>query len=185
MASGAHDSGKAPAQRPFVALNLAILTVSDTRTLDDDRSGAYLVESFVGAGHHVAARAIVRDDAVLVRAQLAAWIADANVDAIVTTGGTGFTARDVTPEALAPLITKPIDGFGELFRWLSYTEIGSSTIQSRAQGALCHHTLVFLLPGSPGACRTGMEKILLPQLDNRTRPCNFVELLPRIKGIVP
>ncbi|MCA9661608.1 MAG: molybdenum cofactor biosynthesis protein B [Myxococcales bacterium] len=169
-------------ERPFIPVHAAVLTISDSRTLDTDRSGAVAVERLEGAGHRVAARAIVRDELEAIRAQLRAWIADADVDVIVTTGGTGVTPRDVTPEAVAPLVTKPIPGFGELFRWLSYDEIGTSTIQSRAEAALCETTYVFVLPGSPGAVRTAFDRILLQQLDNRHRPCNFVELLPRIRG---
>jgi molybdopterin adenylyltransferase len=170
------------AAREFIPVGVGVLTVSDTRTLADDRSGGVIVELLEGAGHHVAARAIVKDNRDVIRAQLQAWIADPAVEVIITSGGTGVTPRDVTPEALAPLITKPIPGFGELFRWLSFAEIGSSTIQSRAEGALCDRTYVFLLPGSPGGVRTAMEKILIPQLDHRQAPCNFVMLLPRIRG---
>jgi len=172
-------------EREFIPVNVAVLTVSDTRTLADDRSGATAVELLEGAGHTIAARAIVTDDRDLIRAQLQAWIADPAIEIVITTGGTGVTPRDVTPEALAPLVTKPIPGFGELFRWLSYSDIGASTIQSRAEAALCDRTYVFLLPGSPSACRFAMDKILLSQLDNRTRPCNFVMLLPRIRSERP
>ena len=164
-----------------VFVNIGILTVSDTRTLADDRSGDTAVELLGGAGHTIAARAIVTDDVDKIRAQLAAWIADPGVDVVIVTGGTGVTPRDVTPEALAPLVTKSLPGFGELFRWLSFEEIGTSTIQSRAEAALCDQTYVFLLPGSPGGVRTAVTKILLPQLDSRTKPCNFVSLIPRIK----
>ena len=173
-------SSKAP--REFIPVGVGVLTVSDTRTLEDDKSGATAIELLEGAGHRIAARAIVKDNRDLIRAQLEAWIADPDVEVIISTGGTGVTPRDVTPEALAPLVTKPIPGFGELFRWLSFAEIGTSTIQSRAEGALCDRTYVFLLPGSPGGARTAMEKILLPQLDHRLAPCNFVMLLPRIRG---
>lgn len=168
--------------RPFVPVRVAVLTVSDTRTLATDGSGQLACDRLVAAGHVVAAREIVTDDVARIRARLAGWIADDDIDVIITTGGTGITARDVTPEALAPLVTKAIPGFGELMRWLSFEEIGTSTIQSRADGALCGATLVFMLPGSTGAVRLAMEKILLVQLDSRTRPCNFVELLPRIRG---
>jgi molybdenum cofactor biosynthesis protein B len=171
-----------PAGRDFLPVRVAVLTVSDTRTLADDRSGDTAIELLTGAGHTIAARAIVTDDIDKIRGQLAAWIADPDVDVVIATGGTGVTPRDVTPEALAPLITKPIPGFGELFRWISFDEIGTSTIQSRAEGALCESTYVFLLPGSPGGVRTAMTKILLPQLDHRTSPCNFVMLLPRIRN---
>ncbi|MEZ4380081.1 MAG: molybdenum cofactor biosynthesis protein B [Nannocystaceae bacterium] len=169
-------------ERPFTPVHAAVLTISDSRTLDTDRSGAVAVERLEGAGHRVAARVIVRDEIEAIRAQLRAWIADPDVDVIITTGGTGVTPRDVTPEAVAPLVSKPIPGFGELFRWLSYDEIGTSTVQSRAEAALCETTYVFVLPGSPGAVRTAFDRILLQQLDNRHRPCNFVELLPRIRG---
>ena len=169
-------------ERAFVPVHAAILTVSDTRTLEDDTSGATVVGRLEEAGHHIAARRLVTDDLPVIREQLRAFIADPDIDVVIATGGTGVTPRDVTPEALAPLVTKPIPGFGELFRWLSYAEIGTSTIQSRAEAALCDTTYVFLLPGSPGAVRTAMDKILLSQLDARHRPCNFVELLPRIRG---
>jgi molybdenum cofactor biosynthesis protein B len=168
-------------EREFIPVNVAVLTVSDTRTLVDDGSGQLIVDRMTEVGHRIAARAIVKDEEVVIRAQLAAWIADPNVDVVIATGGTGVTPRDVTPEALAPLITKPIPGFGELFRQVSFAEIGASTIQSRAEAALCDKTYVFLLPGSTGGVRTGLEKILISQLDHRTRPCNFVMLLPRIK----
>ncbi|MEM9459977.1 MAG: molybdenum cofactor biosynthesis protein B [Myxococcota bacterium] len=168
-------------ERSFVPVRVAVLTISDTRSLNDDTSGDTIVERLQGVGHHIAARTIVPDDRERITAQLRTFIDDRDIDVVITTGGTGVTRRDVTPEALAPLITKSIPGFGELFRWLSYDEIGTSTIQSRAEAALCDTTYVFLLPGSPGAVRTAMDKILLPQLDIRHRPCNFVELLPRIR----
>ncbi len=171
--------------REFIPVGVGILTVSDTRTEADDRSGALIGELLVSAGHRVAARAIVRDEQALITAQLRAWIADPAVEVIITTGGTGVTPRDVTPEALAPLVSKPIPGFGELFRWLSFADIGTSTIQSRAEAALCDTTYVFLLPGSTGGVRLGMEKIIVPQLDHRLVPCNFVMLLPRIRGQAP
>ena len=166
----------------FIALPIAVLTVSDTRTLEDDRSGQLIVDEVTRAGHRVVQRVIERDDELQLRSHFARFIADDEIDVVIATGGTGITARDITPEALAPLITKEIPGFGELFRYLSFQEIGASTIQSRAMAALCAKTLVFLLPGSTGACKTALEKILLAQLDSRTRPCNFSELLPRIKG---
>lgn len=166
----------------FIPVHVAVLTVSDTRTLETDTSGALIVDRLTEVGHRIVARAIVRDGELAIRAQLAAWIADAGIDVIIATGGTGVTPRDVTPEALAPLISKPIPGFGELFRWLSYQDIGTSTIQSRAEAALCGQTYVFLLPGSMNGVRTGLEKILIPQLDHRFKPCNFVMLLPRIRN---
>jgi molybdenum cofactor biosynthesis protein B len=169
-------------KREFIPVRIAILTVSDTRTAADDRSGDTAAELLGGAGHQIVARTIVKDSRELIRAQLQRWIDDAGIEVVIATGGTGVTPRDVTPEALHPLITKPIPGFGELFRYLSFAEIGSSTIQSRAEAALCDRTYVFLLPGSPGGVRTAVEKILLPQLDHRTAPCNFVMLLPRIRG---
>jgi len=166
----------------FVPVHVAVLTVSDTRTLDNDTSGQLIVDRLTEAGHRIVARQIVVDSELAIRAQLATWIADPGVDVVIATGGTGVTPRDVTPEALAPLITKPIPGFGELFRWVSFDEIGTSTIQSRAEAALCGSTFVFLLPGSTGGVRTALDKILIPQLDLRQKPCNFVMLLPRIKG---
>ncbi len=172
-------------EREFIPVNIAVLTVSDTRTIDTDTSGQLVVDRLTEVGHVIVARTIVIDHEQTIRAQLAAWIADPGVDIIITTGGTGVTPRDVTPEALAPLITKPIPGFGELFRWVSFEEIGTSTIQSRAEAALCGTTLVFLLPGSNGGVRTALEKILIPQLDHRQRPCNFVMLLPRLKNECP
>jgi molybdenum cofactor biosynthesis protein B len=161
-------------------LQIAIITVSDTRTLDTDKSGGLLMEQLLAAGHVIAKRSIVKDDLAAIRAAIAVGVNEALIDVVITTGGTGITQRDVTPEALAPLITKSIPGFGELFRWLSYADIGASTIQSRAEAALCGTTLVFLLPGSTGAVRLALEKIILPQLDARTKPCNFVSLLPRV-----
>ena len=169
-------------EREFIPVNVAVLTVSDTRTLETDTSGKLIADRLAEAGHHIVARAIVVDVEVKIRAQLAQWIADPGVDVVIATGGTGVTPRDVTPEAMAPLVTKHIPGFGELFRQVSFAEIGAATIQSRADAALCGQTYVFLLPGSTNGVRTGIEKILLPQLDHRTKPCNFVMLLPRIKA---
>ena len=171
--------------RPFIPVHTAVVTVSDTRTLATDRSGDIIAGRLEEAGHSIAAREIVRDELEPLRALLRRLIADPAIEVVITTGGTGVTPRDITPEALAPLVSKPIPGFGELFRWLSYDEIGTSTIQSRAEAALCDETYVFLLPGSPGAVRTALDRILLQQLDNRHRPCNFVELLPRIRGLAP
>lgn len=167
----------APAE--FRPLDIAVLTVSDTRTTVDDRSGDLLVERLSGAGHRLAARAIEPDDRYRLRARVSGWIADPAVQAVLTTGGTGFTGRDTTPEALGPLFDKTIDGFGELFRQLSYEEIGTSTIQSRAVAGLANGTLIFAIPGSTGACRTAWDRILATQLDIRHRPCNFVELIER------
>ncbi len=166
---------------PFVPLNVAVLTVSDSRTRANDTSGDLVQERLETAGHKVAARAILKDDVEKLRAQVRAWMADKNVDAVISTGGTGLTKRDVTVEALTPLLTKLIPGFGELFRWLSYEEIGTSTIESRAFAGVADDTLVFCLPGSTGACRTGMDKIILPQLNATTAPCNLTEMLPRIR----
>jgi molybdopterin adenylyltransferase len=168
-------------ERAFIPLHVAILTVSDTRTVETDTSGGLLVSELERAGHRIAKRVIVPDDLERIRETVRGWIADPEIEIVLTTGGTGITQRDVTPDAIAPLVTKSIPGFGELFRWLSYADIGASTIQSRCEGALCETTLVFTLPGSTGACRLALEKILLPQLDSRTRPCNFSELLPRVK----
>ena len=166
----------------FVSLKVAVLTVSDTRTLETDRSGELIIERLKAMGHAVAARCIVVDTIESVRAAVSRWIEDEHVDVVISTGGTGVTRRDITPDAIAPLGTKHIPGFGELFRMLSYAEIGTSTIQSRADAWLCDTTFVFVLPGSTGAVRLAMDKILVDQLDVRHRPCNFVELLPRIKG---
>lgn len=166
--------------KPFVALNIAVLTISDTRSLDDDKSGNTLAERIVGAGHRLAARDIVTDDVDAIRAIVKNWIADPGVDAIVTTGGTGFTGRDVTPEALEPLFEKRMDGFSIAFHMMSHAKIGTSTIQSRATAGVSGATFIFCLPGSPGACRDGWDGILAHQLDYRTRPCNFVEIMPRL-----
>jgi len=167
--------------RPFLAVNIAVLTVSDTRGLDDDKSGRTLVEMIEGAGHKVAARQIVKDNVGAIVAQLRQWIADPAIDVVIATGGTGVTGRDVTPEAFESVFEKRIDGFGELFRWLSYQKVGTSTIQSRATGGVAGGTYLFALPGSPGACRDGWEGVLVHQLDNRHRPCNLVELMPRLQ----
>ena len=161
-------------------LNIAVLTVSDTRTEETDRSGRTLIEMLEADGHRLADRKIVPDDVYRIRAQVSHWIADPGVQVIVTTGGTGFTGRDGTPEAVMPLLDKVMDGFGELFRALSYEGIGTSTMQSRALGGVANGTFVFCLPGSTGACRDGWSKLLSPQLDYRTRPCNLVELMPRL-----
>ena len=167
--------------RTFLPVNIAVLTVSDTRNLADDKSGQTLVDRITGAGHRVAARAIVKDDVTDIVARLRAWIADPDIDVVIATGGTGFTGRDVTPEAFESVYEKKIEGFGELFRMLSYAKIKSSTIQSRATGGTAGGTYLFALPGSPGACRDGWDEILQHQLDIRFRPCNFVELMPRLQ----
>ena len=163
------------------SLAIALLTVSDTRTEADDRSGDLLAGRVQEAGHRLAARSIVRDDIYAIRAIVSGWIADATIDAVISTGGTGFTGRDSTPEALTPLFDKHIEGFGELFRQISFEEIGSSTIQSRAVGGIANATLVFALPGSTNACATGWDRILRNQLDDEFRPCNFAELIPRFR----
>ncbi|MGH6816163.1 MAG: molybdenum cofactor biosynthesis protein B [Hyphomicrobiaceae bacterium] len=166
--------------RPFVAVRIAVLTVSDTRDLESDKSGAVLTELVRAAGHTIAGRAIVRDDIGQIRAQVQRWIDDPAIDVVITTGGTGFTGRDVTPEALQPLFEKEIDGFAIVFHMLSFQKIATSTIQSRACGGVARGTYIFCLPGSPGACRDGWNDILRWQLDNRHRPCNFVEIMPRL-----
>ncbi len=158
-------------------LNIAVVTVSDTRTEDTDKSGAVLVEGLQQAGHQLQCKSIVKDDIYQLRAEVSALIADPLVHAVLMTGGTGFTARDNTLAAIKPLLDVHIDGFGELFRQLSYEEIGSSTIQSRVFAGLANHTIVFCLPGSPGACRTGWEKIIAEQLDSSFKPCNFTDKL--------
>jgi molybdenum cofactor biosynthesis protein B len=166
--------------RPFLPVNIAVLTVSDTRTEADDKSGQTLVERIAGAGHKVAARDIVRDDRAAIVAKLREWIADPAVDVVISTGGTGLTGRDITPEAFESIYEKKIEGFGELFRMLSYDKIGTSTMQSRATGGVAGGTYLFALPGSPGACRDGWDEILRWQLDSRLKPCNLVELMPRL-----
>jgi len=161
--------------KKFIPLNVAVLTVSDTRTSETDTSGNYLASQVQANGHELAAHEIVIDDIYLMRAKVSKWIADSDIHAIITTGGTGFTGRDSTPEALLPLLDKQINGFGELFRQLSYDDIGTSTVQSRAFAGMSNKTLLFCLPGSSGACKLGWEKILKEQLDNRHKPCNFVK----------
>ena len=158
----------------FTALNIAVLTVSDTRTEDTDTSGQYLQNAVIEAGHTLATSKIVIDDVYLLRAQVSQWIADPAVHVVLVTGGTGFTDRDSTPEALSVLFDKQVEGFGELFRAISYEEIGTSTVQSRALAGLANHTAIFCMPGSTGACRTAWSKIIEPQLDADHRPCNFV-----------
>jgi molybdenum cofactor biosynthesis protein B len=166
--------------RTFIPVRIAVLTVSDTRTLEDDKSGDTLAARISDAGHLLAARAIVRDDKVKIREQVLAWSKDTEIDVVITTGGTGFTGRDVTPEALEPIFEKRMDGFSEVFHRISYDKIGTSTIQSRATGGVVNATFVFVLPGSPGACRDAWDGILKPQLDYRHSPCNFVEIMPRL-----
>ena len=166
--------------RPFIPLSISVLTVSDTRSLAEDRSGDTLAQRLTKAGHRLADRAVVTDDVEAIRAKVKAWIADPGIDVVLTTGGTGFTGRDVTPEAIEPLFDKRMDGFSAVFHRISYDKIGTSTIQSRATAGLAGETYVFALPGSPGACRDAWDGILESQLDNRHRPCNFVEIMPRL-----
>jgi molybdenum cofactor biosynthesis protein B len=167
--------------RPFIPVRIAVLTVSDTRTLKEDKSGDLLAQMIGEAGHEIAARAVVRDDVAQIRATVQGWIADPAVDVVITTGGTGFTGRDVTPEAVQPLFEKEIDGFSAVFHMISFEKVGTSTIQSRACGGVAQGTYIFCLPGSPGACKDGWHGILKMQLDNRHRPCNFVEIMPRLE----
>ncbi|MDX1424523.1 MAG: molybdenum cofactor biosynthesis protein B [Kiloniellales bacterium] len=167
--------------RSFLPVNIAILTVSDTRTLETDKSGRTLQELAEADGHKVVAREIVEDDAEAIAAKLRAYVAEPEVDVVISTGGTGVTGRDVTPEAFKAVMEKEIEGFGELFRWISYQSIGSSTMQSRAVGGVAGGTYLFALPGSPGACRDGWREILKGQLDYRHKPCNLVELMPRLR----
>ena len=166
--------------KPFAPLSIAVLTISDTRDPASDKSGAFLRERIEGAGHKCAARALVKDDVKTIRAQVKAWIKDKKIDVVITTGGTGFTGRDVTPEAVEPLFEKRMDGFSIAFHQISFGKIGSSTIQSRATAGTANSTFIFCLPGSPGACRDAWDEILVHQLDLRHRPCNFVEILPRL-----
>ena len=173
--------GRIDQNRPFLPVNIAILTVSDTRDASQDRSGDTLADLVTSAGHRVATRKIVRDEQEMIVAQLKKWIADPDIDVVISTGGTGVTGRDVTPEAFQSVYEKEITGFGELFRWLSYDKVGTSTIQSRATAGVAGGTYLFALPGSPSACRDAWEGILVHQLDNRFRPCNFVELMPRLQ----
>jgi molybdenum cofactor biosynthesis protein B len=166
--------------RSFIPLRIAVLTVSDTRSLDDDKSGATLGERIAKAGHAVAARAIVTDDVEAIRTQVRSWIADPAIDVVISTGGTGFTGRDVTPEAVEPLFEKRMDAFATMFLIVSHAKIGTSAVQTRATAGLAGATYIFCLPGSPGACRDAWDEILVHQLDYRYRPCNFVEIMPRL-----
>ena len=167
-------------EKQIVPIRIAILTVSDSRTEADDTSGDALVERLTQAGHTLAEKLILPDDKYIIRAAVSRWIADKEVDVVISTGGTGLTGRDITPEAVQPLFDQEIEGVGELFRWLSYQEIGTSTIASRCIGGLANGTFIFCLPGSTGACRTGWDKVIAPQLDCNTRPCNIVALMPRL-----
>jgi len=166
--------------RPFIPLKIAVLTVSDTRSLEEDRSGSTLAERLSDAGHELADRKIVSDDVLAIQSVVNGWISDETIDVIITTGGTGFTGRDVTPEAIEPLFEKRMDGFSEVFHRISYDKIGTSTIQSRATGGVAGATYIFVLPGSPGACKDAWDGILKWQLDYRHMPCNFVEIMPRL-----
>lgn len=166
--------------RSFLPIRIAILTVSDTRTEETDKSGKLLSNRLTQAGHRLAEKCIVPDDIYQIRAVLSRWIADSEINAVITTGGTGLTGRDGTPEAVSPLLDKEIEGFGELFRSLSYQDVGTSTVASRALGGVANGTLVFCLPGSSGACRMGWDALLNQQLDYRYRPCNMIELMPRL-----
>ncbi|MDW6020844.1 molybdenum cofactor biosynthesis protein B [Mesorhizobium sp. BAC0120] len=166
--------------RPFIPVRIAVLTVSDTRTLAEDKSGQTLADRIVEAGHILAVRHIVKDEKAAIRECVEAWSTDPDIDVVITTGGTGFTGRDVTPEALEPIFEKRMDGFSEVFHRISYDKIGTSTIQSRATGGVLNATFVFVLPGSPGACRDAWDGIIKAQLDYRHMPCNFVEIMPRL-----
>ena len=167
--------------RKFIPVNIAVLTVSDSRDEASDESGKTLIDRLEAAGHHLAARRVIKDEVKLIQEQVRAWVADAEIDVIITNGGTGITGRDVTPEALKPLLEKEIEGFGELFRMISFQKVGTSTMQSRALGGLAGGTYIFALPGSPSACRDGWDDILKFQLDSRHGPCNLVELMPRLR----
>lgn len=167
--------------RPFIPLNIAVMTVSDTRTPETDKSGDVLEARLTAAGHKLAARIIVSDDIQVIRSQLLAWIADDGIDIVISTGGTGLTGRDVTPEAFKSVYDKEIEGFSAVFHAISFAKIGTSTIQSRATAGVSHGKYIFALPGSPGACKDGWDGILAHQLDNRFQPCNFVEILPRLQ----
>jgi molybdenum cofactor biosynthesis protein B len=169
-----------PAPKPFVPVRFAVLAVSDSRTLADDRSGATLAERITGAGHILADRALTTDDESKIRKQVKKWLKDDDVDVIITTGGTGFTGRDVTPDAVAPLFDKTMEGFGAVFHRISYEKIGTSTIQSRTTAGLAKGKFVFVLPGSTGACKDAWDGILVKQFDYRQEPCNFVEIMPRL-----
>ncbi len=167
--------------RNFIPLNVAILTISDTRTEENDTSGKTLVERLTNAGHHRSDKTIVPDNTYQIRAVVSNWIANPDIQVIITTGGTGVTGRDGTPEAIQPLLDKQLEGFGEVFRAISYEEIGTSTLHSRALAGVANGTYIFCVPGSSGACKTGWDKIIQPQIDNRTRPCNFAEMMPRLQ----
>jgi molybdopterin adenylyltransferase len=171
---------KIDGERAFLPVNIAVMTVSDSRTIDNDTSGQTLADRLTGAGHHLAERAIVTDNRDAIIAKLKVWIDNPEIDAVITTGGTGVTGRDVTPEAFQAVVEKEVPGFGELFRWISFAKIKTSAIQSRATAGVAGGTYLFALPGSPGACKDAWDEILVHQLDSRSRPCNFVELMPRL-----
>ena len=175
-----NDATPRNADREFIPLSICVLTVSDTRTEDTDKSGRLLADRLLAAGHSLREKRIVPDDVYRIRAAVSAWIADPEVNVVISTGGTGVTGRDGTPEAVSPLLDKIIDGFGEVFRTISWDEIRTSTIQSRALAGVANATYVFCLPGSSGACRTAWDRLIVDQLDYRTRPCNLVELMPRL-----
>jgi molybdenum cofactor biosynthesis protein B len=175
-----NDATPRPAERELIPLSICVLTVSDTRTEDTDKSGRLLADRLVAAGHSLREKVIVPDDIYRIRAVVSDWIADPGVNVVISTGGTGVTGRDGTPEAVSPLLDKTIDGFGEVFRTISYEEIRTSTIQSRALAGVANATYIFCLPGSSGACRTAWDRLIVDQLDYRTRPCNLVELMPRL-----
>lgn len=166
--------------RPFLAIRIAVLTVSDTRTVKDDKSGTLIAKMLQEDGHSLAEHAVVKDDVPTIRAKVQSWVDNPEIDAVITTGGTGFTGRDVTPEAVRPIFEKEIEGFSVLFHMLSFEKVGTSTIQSRACGGVAGGTYIFCVPGSPGACKDAWQGILKYQLDNRHRPCNFVEIMPRL-----
>lgn len=176
----AWDKNRKMSEREFIAINIAVLTVSDTRTEDDDRSGPAIVSRLTAAGHKLHEKAIVRDDVYQIRAVVSAWIANPGIQVIITSGGTGVSGRDGSPEAVSPLLDKTLDGFGEMFRDLSYEDIGTSTLQSRTVAGVANGTYIFVLPGSPGAVKLAWEKLISHQLDYRTRPCNLVEMMPRL-----
>ena len=170
-------------KRKFIPVNIAVLTISDSRTLKEDTSGDLLVKSITNLGHHVYDRQIIKDEVTLIKKTILSWATNRNIDVIITTGGTGLTGRDSTPEAIHEIADKTIEGFGELFRQISFNKIGTSTVQSRALGAVIKGTYVFALPGSTTACKDAWDGILKFQLDNRQRPCNFIEIMPRLKEI--
>jgi len=168
-------------QRSFLPLGIVVLTISDSRTESTDTSGDLLVERLLSAGHELRDRAIVKDDIYAIRARISNWIADSTVEVVLSTGGTGVTGRDGTPEAVGPLLDKEIEGFGEMFRTISFADIGTSSLQSRCLAGVANGTYMFCLPGSPNACATGWDRIIAAQLDHRTRPCNLAELMPRLR----